>query len=152
LLVDVAIKALSPGINDPTTAVMALNEIDDLLGRIGRRQLDVGQVRDKNGALRLVYPTPTWEDFLSLAIDEIRYFGATSYQVMRRLRAMLIDLENLVPPSRRDALKVQTARMDATVLRTYRDASEVQLAQTSDRQGIGLSRSADSTELPGSST
>ena len=38
LLVDVGIKALSPAINDPTTAVMALNEISDLLGRIGRRQ------------------------------------------------------------------------------------------------------------------
>ena len=82
LLVDIAIKALSPAINDPTTAVQALDHIEDLLRRLASRRLDVGQVQDGDGTLRLIFPTPTWGDFLMLAFDEIRFCGATSLQVM----------------------------------------------------------------------
>jgi uncharacterized membrane protein len=94
---------------------MAVNELDDLLGRIGRQQLDVGRVFDDAGTLRLIYPTPTWEDLLSLAIDEIRFYGTNSYQVMRRLRAMLTDLEQIVPPERSGAIHEQARRLDAAV-------------------------------------
>lgn len=59
LLVDIAIKALSPAINDPTTAVQALDRIEDLLLRLGRRHLEIGAVRDSEGALRLVVSNPT---------------------------------------------------------------------------------------------
>ena len=147
LLVDVGIKALSPAVNDPTTAVMALNEIADLMGRIGRRRLNAGKVRGPSGALRLVYPTPIWEDFLSLAIDEIRFYGANSYQVMRRLRAMLIDLSHVVPEQRRAAILPQVERMEEIAVRTFTVAADLWEVQQTDRQGIGLSRaSADATE------
>jgi uncharacterized membrane protein len=89
LLVDIAIKALSPAINDPTTAVQAINQIEDLLLRLGGRNLDVGCVNDARGTLRLICQMPTWEDYLTLAFDEIRQYGAGSVQVMRRLRAAL---------------------------------------------------------------
>ena len=92
LLVDIATKALSPAVNDPTTAVQALNQIEDLLRRLGTRHLEMGQVKDEAGALRLIFPVPTWEDFLSLAFDEIRFYGAASLQVMRRLRTALMIL------------------------------------------------------------
>ena len=92
LLVDIAIKALSPAINDPTTAVQAVDQIEDLLRRLGRREVDAGHARDANGVLRLIVPMPTWEDYLTLAFDEIRQYGGTSVQVMRRLRAALIGL------------------------------------------------------------
>ena len=75
LLVDIAIKALSPAINDPTTAVQAIDQIEDLLRRLGG-ELDAGGVADAQGVLRLVFPTPTWEDYLALAFDEIRQYGA----------------------------------------------------------------------------
>jgi len=87
LLVDIAIKALSPAVNDPTTAVQAMDQIEDLLRRLGRRDLDAGYARDADGVFRLIFPMPTWEDYLALAFDEIRQFGATSVQVMRRLRS-----------------------------------------------------------------
>ena len=140
LLVDVGIKALSPAINDPTTAVMALNEISDLLGRIGRRQLDVCHAVGTHGTLRLVCPTATWEDYVSLAIDEIRFYGANSFQVMRRLRALLVDLELSVPPERRAAVQLAKLRTEESVLRTFVDARDLEEAQQMDRQGIGLSR------------
>jgi uncharacterized membrane protein len=56
LLVDIAIKALSPAVNVPTTAVQALNQIEDLLHRLGSRDLNVGQAKDETGALRVTVP------------------------------------------------------------------------------------------------
>ena len=76
LLVDIAIKALSPAINDPTTAVQAIDQIEDLLRRLGGRDLDAGYAFDADGDLRLIFPMPRWEDYLVLAFDEIRHYGA----------------------------------------------------------------------------
>jgi len=87
IMVDIASRALSPAINDPTTAVMATDQIHRLLRWVGSRQLDSGMNCDSEGKLRLIVPTPKWEDFVSLAVSEIRLFGAGSLQVPRRLRA-----------------------------------------------------------------
>jgi uncharacterized membrane protein len=140
LLVDVAIKALSPAINDPTTAVQSLDQIEDLLLRMGRRDLDVGRVRDAAGRLRLVMPVPTWNDLVVLALDEIRYCGATSVQVMRRMRALLEDLKEHVRPDRREALEYYLARVDKGIRRDFEDADDQRDALEQDRQGLGLSR------------
>ena len=97
LLVDIAIKALSPAINDPTTAVQALDQIEDLLLRLGQRHLEIGKYYDGDGELRLVVPFPTWDDLVRLAFDEICFYGATSVQVMRRMNALIADLTRAVP-------------------------------------------------------
>ena len=96
LLVDIAIKALSAAINDPTTAVQAIDQIEDLLRRLGARDLDAGYAHDAAGNLRLIFPMPTWEDYLVLSFDEIRHYGAGSVQVMRRLRSALVGLADSV--------------------------------------------------------
>ena len=140
ILVDIAIKALSPAINDPTTAVQALDQVEDLLLRLGRVNLAAGQVRDGRGSLRLVFPVPRWEDFLVLAFDEIRYCGASSIQVMRRMRALLQDLMAHVPSERRVALQRYLARVDNGIRRTFDDGDDRKDALEVDRQGLGLSR------------
>jgi uncharacterized membrane protein len=140
LLVDIAIKALSPAINDPTTAVQALDQIEDLLLRMGQRDLDVGRVRDADGRLRLVMPVPTWHDLVVLALDEIRFCGATSIQVMRRTRALLEDLTAQVRPDRRADLEYYLTRVDKGIGRDFDDADDRRDALNSDRQGLGLSR------------
>jgi len=140
ILVDIAVKALSPAINDPTTAVQALDQVEDLLLRLGRVNLSAGRVRDGRGSLRLVFPVPTWEDFLVLAFDEIRYCGANSIQVMRRLRALLQDLKEHVPPERRLALQRYLERVDNGIRRTFEDLDDRKDALEEDRQGLGLSR------------
>jgi uncharacterized membrane protein len=137
LLVDIAIKALSPAINDPTTAVQALDQIEDLLLRLGRRRLEVGAVRDNSGALKLVIPGPTWEDFIILAFDEIRYCGAKSVQVMRRMKALASDLIAALPPERHAPLRHYRERLNATISRSFEDAEEQQEASVEDRQGLG---------------
>jgi uncharacterized membrane protein len=141
LLVDIAIKALSPAINDPTTAVQAIDQIEDLLRRLGRRDLDAGYARDADGKLRLVYPMPTWEDYLTLAFDEIRQYGATSVQVMRRLRSTLIELAaSLTSPERADAVRRYLAHLDLVIERSPLDDHDRITARQEDRQGLGLTR------------
>jgi len=141
LLVDIAIKALSPAINDPTTAVQAIDQIEDLLRRLGRRDLDAGYARDRDGRLRLVYPMPTWEDYLTLAFDEIRQYGATSVQVMRRLRSTLVELAaSLASAERADAVRRYLKHLDLAIERSPFDAEDRLKARQEDRQGLGLTR------------
>ena len=141
LLVDIAIKALSPAINDPTTAVQALDQIEDLLHRLGRRALDAGCVMDEQGVLRLIFPTPTWEDYLALAFDEIRQFGATSVQVMRRLRSALSGLMDSVTEAERKAVVQRYLyHLNVVVEHSALDAEDRVMALQEDRQGLGLSR------------
>jgi uncharacterized membrane protein len=141
LLVDIAIRALSPAINDPTTAVQALNQIEDLLLRLGCRCLEIGGFRDSEGQQRLVVPYPSWEDFLRLAFDEIRYCGAHSVQVMRRMMALVNDLITRLPENRDPALLHWEERLQATISRSFDDLEEKQEASVEDRQGLGVSRS-----------
>jgi uncharacterized membrane protein len=140
LLVDIAIKALSPAINDPTTAVQALDQIEDLLLRLGCRRLEISEFRDHNGQLRLVVPYPTWEDFLLLAFDEIRYCGARSVQVMRRMKALVSDLSSRLPEDRCEALRHWEDRLQSTIARSFEDMEEKQEASVEDRQGLGVPR------------
>jgi uncharacterized membrane protein len=140
ILVDVAIRALSPAINDPTTAVQALDQVEDLLLRIGRRSLESGRARDAGGNLRLSFPVPSWEDFLVLAFDEIRFYGASSIQVMRRMRALLQNVIEHVPPERRAAVERYLERVDKGIRRTFEDIEDRKDALEADRQGLGLAR------------
>lgn len=140
LLVDIAIKSLSAAINDPTTAVQALDYIEDLLRCLGHRDLQVGRIRDGNGTLRVVFPVPSWYDFVSLALEEIRLYGANSIQVMRRMRAMLCDLIAELPAERQSVLRVHLARIDTRVNRMFPFADDRASASMEDRQGLGMAR------------
>jgi uncharacterized membrane protein len=141
LLVDIAIRALSPAINDPTTAVQALDQIEDLLRRLGRRQLDAGYARDGTGTIRVTFPVPTWQDYLELSFDEIRQFGATSVQVARRLRSALVGLaDTIVVQERRDEVLRYLDHLNRGVGRSGFDDQDQAAALLQDRQGLGLSR------------
>lgn len=105
LLVDAAIRALSPAVNDPTTAVEALHQIHALLREIGRGQLDIGRVADRRGRVRLVFAAPTWEELVSLALSEIHQYGRESGQVKERLRDLVQGLMAELPAERHAALR-----------------------------------------------
>jgi uncharacterized membrane protein len=146
LLVDIAIKALSPAINDPTTAVQAIDEIEDLLRRLGRSPLAVGFVRDRNGALRLIFPTPTWDDYLRLAFDEIRQYGSTSVQVVRRLRSALNGLADAIKDeARAKSIERYIRQLNLIIDRSPLDDEDRWVASQEDRQGLGLSRTRHAT-------
>ncbi len=142
ILVDIASKGLSPAINDPTTAVLAIDQIHHLLRLVGNRWLDEGQVRDAAGRLRFVYRTPDWEDFVQLAVTEIRQFGGESIQVARRLRAMLDNLIPAVPPERAEPLRHELKVLHDAAQRAFSEPDDRALADVGDAQGVGASRHA----------
>ena len=137
LLVDIGIRALSAAINDPTTAVQALDQIESLLVILGNRTLEIGRVHDRAGELRLVYDATTWEDYLDLAVAEIQQSGENSIQVQRRLAALFTFLAHRVPDFRRPAV-ARLAQRRALTLRSLRDPmASAMAADLSDRQGLG---------------
>lgn len=139
VMVDIASRALSAAINDPTTAVLALDQLHRDLLYLGRKQLDTGSATDSAGRLRLVYPTPQWEDFVALAVSEIRLFGAGSIQVARRLRAMLEHLAGALPEPRIPPLREELVMLQHAVERAYPEEKDRKRAETGDVQGIGHS-------------
>jgi uncharacterized membrane protein len=137
IMVDIASKALSPAINDPTTAVLALDQIHHLLRKVGDRYLGNGNVRDATGRLRLVYRTPDWEDFVHLAFTEIRHFGGQSIQIARRLRAMLENLIQTLPEARAMLLRHELTLLHRSAERFFSEPADRALAEVSDFQGVG---------------
>ena len=142
IIVDIASKALSPAINDPTTAVLAVDQLHRLLKDVGKRRLDAGQTPDPHGRNRLVYRTPDWADFVTLAVSEIRHFGAGSLQVARRLRAMLEHLLRILPEARHDALRQELDLLQCAARRLFPDDQDLTRAGVGDLQGIGGSTSS----------
>ncbi|WP_331772664.1 DUF2254 domain-containing protein (plasmid) [Embleya sp. NBC_00888] len=138
VLVDIAIRALSPAVNDPTTAVQVLNHIESFLGVVGRAPVRGRYVMaDDRGRPRLVLHGRDWENYLQLAVSEIRDYGATSLQVCRRLRALLDGLVDALPHERHPALRHELDLLDQSVDRSFTDPARHTSAQVADRQGIG---------------
>jgi uncharacterized membrane protein len=137
IIVDIASKGLSPAINDPTTAVLALDQIHHLLRDLGQRRLDDERVRDKAGRVRLLYRTPDWGDFVQLAVTEIRQFGGASIQVARRLRAMLENLIQTLSEERGALLRQELNLLHRSAERFFTEPEDRALAEVSDFQGVG---------------
>ncbi|MEU4133920.1 DUF2254 domain-containing protein [Streptomyces wuyuanensis] len=139
ILVDIAIRALSPAVNDPTTAVQVLNHIEAFLHTIGRLRLSGRYtLHDARGVPRLEVPGRSWEDFLQLAVTEIREYGAGSLQICRRLRALFDGLLDAgLPEEHLEAVRTELRLLDDAVDRVYFDPDRRSAALTPDRQGIG---------------
>jgi uncharacterized membrane protein len=136
-IVDVVVRALSAAINDPTSAVEGLDALEGVLRPLGRRPLHSAAILDDDGAVRLVVPTPDWEELLDLALTEIRWYGAGTPQVTRRLAALLDGLESSVLADRRAAIAAHRILLDEHLASVYADEIERAFARTPDRLGIG---------------
>jgi uncharacterized membrane protein len=138
ILVDIADLALSPAVNDPTSAVQVLDYLGDILRQIGTTQVSLHTLGDNDRpGMGVVIPMRGWEDYLALSVTEIREYGAGAIQVMRRLRAMLEELREAVAPEHRAAVDEELARLDATVTRSFGDSVDADRAMSADAQGIG---------------
>jgi uncharacterized membrane protein len=137
ILVDIAIKALSPAINDPTTAVLAIDQLHRLLRQVGLRLVSREEICDEAGQPRLIFRTPNWEDFVHLTCTEIRHCGAGSIQIMRRMRSMLENLMQTLLPHRHAELRQQLELLDRTVEEHYSFPEDRVLAYIPDSQGLG---------------
>jgi uncharacterized membrane protein len=137
VMVDIAVRALSPAVNDPTTAVQVLDYLEESLRVVGSADAPVAAAPLATLTTGVVMPVRTWPDVLALGITEIREYGATSIQVMRRLRALLEELGELVLPENRAALQDEGRRLDATIRASYEGGVDLDRAGAPDPQGIG---------------
>lgn len=137
IVIDIALRALSHAINDPTTAVLAIDQLHRLLRMVGRRHLRTDEICDASGEARVIFRTPNWEDFVNLAFSEIRKCGSNNLQVVRRLRAMIENLVQTIPSHRHQALSQQLALLDREIEWNFKHPEELALARVSDSQGLG---------------
>jgi uncharacterized membrane protein len=105
LLVDIALRALSPALNDQTTALHAIDAIDSLLAPLATRRLDIGHIRSATGELRVVLPVPDWDAYVQLAIDDIARAGRENPRITSRLIALVENLSEVALVDRRAALE-----------------------------------------------
>jgi len=146
ILVDIALKALSPAINDPTTAVLALDQVHRLLREVGKRRLQQEEVLDDEGTPRLIRRTPNWGDYVHVSCQEIRTCGASNVQIARRMRAMIENLCLSLPAFRAPALRAELADLDRVIDTAYPLESDRALARQADAQGLGAT---SATRAPG---
>ena len=124
-LTDVVVRALSPGVNDPTTAVHGLNscsaKLCELAGyRLGRRLL-----RDDQQVLRVVVARPDLPDLLDLVVSQPQLYGASDPAVLARLLSMLRELAwVVVVPTHRQAIAVRLQRLESVAAEQDFDAVE----------------------------
>lgn len=108
-LVDVASQALSPAVNQPTTAVLVIDRLEELLLRIGRRPQPTGFFVDTDNVVRLMHAEPTWAEIVDLAFTEIAIYGAGSPAVTRRLAAAYHRLRQSIAVDRSSDIDRHTA-------------------------------------------
>ncbi|PZT69017.1 hypothetical protein DN402_16935 [Streptomyces sp. SW4] len=137
LLADIAIRSLSPAVNDPTTAVQALDQIEDALLRLAGRPLGPAWLLDRAGRPRVRCPGPDWPEFVSLALDETLLYGSSNPQVVRRLRALLDRLLAEVPDGRRAPVGERRAALDRMAAAALTDPLLHRVASRADARGLG---------------
>lgn len=104
-LVDIAVRALSPGVNEPGMAVVVLDGIHEVLDRVGRSRISGAVSCDSQGEPRVIVPRLTWAGWVSLGLREVLDYGGDSVQVCRRVTRMLEDLLHSLPTDRNEVLQ-----------------------------------------------
>lgn len=100
-LVDIALKALSPGINDVTTAEYALFHLGDVVGRLAERSFPSNIRTSDNGQTQIIVSRPTWDDVIDAAFSQIRRVAASDVHATQTLLRVLHDLARRVAPGPR---------------------------------------------------
>ncbi|WP_435612934.1 DUF2254 domain-containing protein [Streptomyces sp. bgisy159] len=114
-LTDIAAKALSPGINDPTTAVHALSHSAALLCELARRDLGPRLLRDDDGQVRVILRRPDLQDLLDLAVSQPLRYGAAEPAVLARIAMLLRELAWCSTPDQYPTINAALARLRSTV-------------------------------------
>jgi uncharacterized membrane protein len=133
-LTDVCTKALSPGINDPTTAIHALGHTSALLCELADRNLSPRLLHDEEGALRVIMRRDGFAELLEESVGPPRRYGAADPFVLGRLFALLREVAwHAKRPEQREAITSQLARLRATVgAQDFDDTERARL------RGLGL--------------
>ncbi|NUU20137.1 MAG: DUF2254 domain-containing protein [Streptomycetaceae bacterium] len=137
LLADIAIRGLSPAVNDPTTAVQALDQIEDVLVRLAARPLGPAWLDAADDVPRVALTAPGWPELVGLALDESLLYGASNPQVVRRLRTLFHRLAAAAPEDRRAPVGERLDALDRLATAALSDPLLREVAGRPDVQGLG---------------
>jgi uncharacterized membrane protein len=137
MLVDIAIRALSPAVNDPTTAVQVLDRVETLLVELAGRHPGPSIVVDDDGRARARVTAPRWSAYVELGLMEIRRYGADSPQVARRLTALYDRLGEVAADGERGRVDLERRLLAEAVVAAFPDAEERRIVERADRLGLG---------------
>ena len=137
MLVDIAIRALSPAVNDPTTAVQSLDRIEGMLVELAPRHPGPSFVVDAGGTPRAIVPAPRWADYVELGLVEIRRYGGDSPQIVRRLTALYDRLGEVADHGERSRLALERRLLREAAARAFPDDEERAIVERPDRLGLG---------------
>ncbi|MGY1762435.1 DUF2254 domain-containing protein [Geodermatophilus sp. SYSU D00779] len=132
-VVDITVRALSPGINDPTTAVHSLSHASALLGDLLSRPLGPDCRTDGDGIVRLIVPQWTPDDLVDLVLEEPLHYASGQPAVLRRIAALLREVawrapRGVLDHTLRDRLRsvvdlaAESTRITASERRTWKEA------------------------------
>jgi uncharacterized membrane protein len=121
LFADIGLRALSPAVNDPATAVQVLDTIESLLQPLVSRDLNVAQIADEAGTLRLVLALPSWDDYLQVALDDLIESASRSPMVLLRARALLSSLLTAAPTHRKPPIARRLRRAEELAAGNFPD-------------------------------
>jgi len=132
-IVDMALKALSPGINDTTTAVMCVDYLTAIMAKLAPRQIPSSR-RYEEGDLRVIAKGPNFESLLAEAFDQIRCNAIGNVAIMSRMLGALQTIASMTDsPSRRRALLEQLQWIAELAERTRR----IPMRPGEDRNAVG---------------
>jgi len=137
MLVDIAIRALSPAVNDPTTAVQVLDRVETLLVELAGRHPGPSIVVDADGRARARVTAPRWSAYVELGLMEIRRYGADSPQVVRRLTALYDRLGEVAGDGEQGRVDLERRLLADAVAAAFPDAEERRIVERADRLGLG---------------
>ena len=141
-LSDIAVKALSPGINDPSTAMACIDWLGELLVALGQRRPPSPVRTGREGELRFIANRAPYERAVALAFGQIRHYGASNPALLRKLLDTLARIAALVPEERRAPLEgqIDAIHRDAeTELDNPRELRTVQRVENETRLKIARS-------------
>lgn len=130
-LVDIALRAMSPGINDPQTAITCVDHLGEGLARLIKEEAPLALVADDEGALRLIVRPVGFEEALGAAFDQIRQFAQTYFRVLMRVLEILEMLARFArTEEQRHALAIQAGIYERTCQDVMREEVDLHGAET----------------------
>ena len=126
---DIAVKALSPGINDPTTAMHCIDRLTELLAALGARRHPALRRRSPDGSVHLLVRDTPFERAAGVAFDQIRHFGSSNPAIPKKLLEAIADLAGVVTPHARVVLAAQAESVVRAARRAVDDAQDLEAVE-----------------------
>ncbi|HUF49628.1 MAG TPA: DUF2254 family protein [Longimicrobiales bacterium] len=137
-LLDIGVRALSPGVNDPTTALGCVDRLTQVLAALGTRRAPDAARLGEDGSLRFIARRPEFTDIIQLSYGELRHHGAATPAVALRLVDSMRRVAQRVSAERRAALQDQLAELAVAVRQKVQHPGDLRRIE----QAIADARSA----------